>query len=253
MKLLILGAGAVVTEFYLPALAWLGDSWKTTVVDVSPQALQRVREKAPWVVTRQQGFEEAIRSNDGADFVVVALPNWLHVKACELAMNAGLPVLCEKPLALTEAECTRLARISAETGVPLEVAMVRRLTPANQAAANVVRSGVLGRLSKVIVENGSPYGWLSDSGAFFRKENGGILADLGVHQLDWLGSVLGPLTPVSYTDDAAGGLEASCDYRLQTQDGIDIEMRMSYRHQYSNTAVFIGDRAELQVDRNDFE
>ena len=252
MRLLILGAGAVVTEFYLPAVAWLGPGWKVAVADRSNEALGRVREKAHWVETLNLDYASAIGSSVNYDAVVVALPNWLHFDACQKSIAAGLPTLCEKPLSLNSEECRILDRLATERGVPLEVAMVRRLTPANQAASRVLQSGVIGPLLQVVIDHGAPYAWASTSGAFFRKENGGILADLGVHHLDWLSSLLGALKPVHYTDDAIGGVEAAFEYELQTAGQVPVHVHCSYRQNLSNTTRFIGQHATLVVDRNNF-
>ena len=201
IKLLILGGGPVVTEFYLPALARLGWTAGITITDRSPDVLAKTAQLAPWAATRVLGFQDVLADSilvNGHDAVVVAVPNSLHVAAVEAALRAGRPVLCEKPLALQAAECKRLGELAASLKLPLAVGMVRRLVPAIQAARLALRNGLLGELQSVEVAHGGPYAWASDSGAFFRRENGGILADLGVHYLDWLADALGPLTPVSY-------------------------------------------------------
>ena len=254
-RLLILGGGPVVTEFYLPALSRLGWTSGITVTDRSPDVLAKTARLAPWAATRALGFQEALadRALTGThDAVVVAVPNSLHVAAVEAALQAGLPVLCEKPLALQAAECQRLGELAASLKLPLAVGMVRRLIPAQQAAAAAIRAGLIGRLVGVELKHGGPYSWVSDSGAFFRRENGGVLADLGVHYLDWIASVVGPLKPVAYEDDAQGGVEAGFKYRLMSQDGVAVNVEISYLHVREDTTVFLGERGRLVVGRNDF-
>ena len=255
LKLLILGGGPVVTEFYLPALARLGWTTGITVTDRSSDVLAKTAQLAPWAAIHTLGFQEALA--DGAlvgshDAVVVAVPNSLHVAAVEAALRAGLPVLCEKPLALQALECQRLGELAASLKLPLAVGMVRRLGPAIQAARLALQNGLLGELKSVEVAHGGPYAWTSDSGAFFRRENGGILADLGVHYLDWLADALGPLEPVAYEDDARGGVEASCVYQLKTPTGVPVTLRLSHLHPHADTVTFHGSRAMLTLDRNDF-
>jgi len=255
VRLLILGGGSVVTEFYLPALARLGWTTGITVTDRSAVVLAKTAQLAPWSATRALGFQEALADRalvGGHDAVVVAVPNSLHVAAVEAALRAGLPVLCEKPLALQAAECQRLGELAASLNLPLSVGMVRRFVPAIQAARLALQTGMLGELRSVEAAHGGPYAWTSDSGAFFRRENGGILADLGVHYLDWLASALGPLTPVAYDDDARGGVEASCCYQLRTTTGVPVTLRLSHLHPHANTVTFHGTRATLTLDRNDF-
>ena len=256
LKLLILGGGPVVTEFYLPALARLGWTSGITVTDRSPDVLVKTARLAPWTATRELGFQEVLADRgliDGHDAVVVAVPNSLHVAAVEAALRAGLPVLCEKPLALQAADCQRLGELAAALKLPLAVGMVRRLVPAIQAARLALQSGLLGELKSVEVAHGGPYAWTSDSGAFFRRENGGILPDLGVHYLDWLADALGSLEPVAYEDDARGGVEASCCYQLKTTTGVPVTLRLSHLHPLADMVTFCGTRATLTLNRTNFE
>jgi nucleoside-diphosphate-sugar epimerase/predicted dehydrogenase len=255
VNLLILGSGAVVREFYLPALARLRWNSGIAVSDADASALARAKAIAPWIGTRELGYADAIRQareSGAADAVVVALPNSLHAEASACALEAGFPVLCEKPLAMSAAQCRALQGKSTATGKPLSVAMVRRLIPANRAAIAAMRAGLAGEIREVVVEHGGPYAWLSDSGAYFRKENGGILADLGIHYLDLLASIFGPLTPIHYEDDWRGGVEATCAYQLQAKASISIDLRISHLRQAANTIEFRGDRGSIVVDRSDF-
>ena len=255
MRLLILGGGAVVSEFYLGALARLRWTDGIAVADLDAAALKRVATAAPWARTHALGFSEAIRrarDSKSADAVVVALPNSLHAEAVACALEAGFPVLCEKPLAMSATACGVLGEKSVAAGKPLAVAMVRRLLPSIQAAMAAIRTGQVGAIREVVVEHGGPYAWSSDSGAFFRRENGGILADLGVHYLDLLGSIFGPLTPVRYEDDWRGGVEASFTYQLKARDSIDIVLRVSHLRRCSDTIEFRGEHGAIVVDRTDF-
>ncbi|MES2597867.1 MAG: NAD-dependent epimerase/dehydratase family protein [Verrucomicrobiota bacterium] len=256
LRLLILGGGAVVSDLYLPALARMG--WKTgvEVTDLSPVSLERVRSMHPWVRTHVAGFEEAMKDavlRKCFDGVIVALPNYLHVQAVQAALHAGLPVLCEKPLTLNPEECLLLGGQAVELGVPLVVGMVRRYSAANQAACKALESGLIGELREVHVDHGGPYAWTSATGAFFRRENGGILSDLGVHHLDWIATLAGPLKPVAYEDDEAGGVEMSCDYRLKGADDVTVRMQLSHRFKRPDVTVLRGAKGSILVRKSDFE
>ena len=254
-RLLILGGGAVVTEFYLPALERLGWTRGIQVADLATAVLAEAKQRFPWIETKTGGYAELLASpglRDLHDAVVVALPNSLHFAAVSAALNAGLPVLCEKPLTLRQADCEALALLAEQRGQPLVVGMVRRLSQAARTVREALEQGLIGSVKAVHVEHGGPYAWTSASGAFFRRENGGILADLGVHHLDWLGSLLEPLSPVSYEDDARGGVEASCRYALATASGVQVKLHLSHLHPLPNTTTFIGDKGSLVLGKDDF-
>lgn len=255
LRLLIAGGGAVVREFYLPALLRLGWLKGITVNDLSAEALQKLQADFPWIQTVDGRIQEVLARKEihsAHDAIVVALPNTFHVEVVKAALEAGFPVLCEKPLAMTGDECSLLDRFATGKRQLLSVGMVRRLTPAAQAARRAIDSGILGEIRSVRVDFGGPYAWTSQSGEFFRKENGGILADLGVHHLDWIGSFLGPLIPVSYEDDWGGGIEASCRFGLRSRTGAEITVGLSHRYRRPNTVLITGDKGRLILDKENF-
>ena len=77
LRLLILGGGAVVSEFYLPALDRLGWKEGITVTDLSDSALRQIQTSHPWVQIQVKGFAEALAVPgllEQYDAAVVSLP-----------------------------------------------------------------------------------------------------------------------------------------------------------------------------------
>ena len=95
--------------------------------------------------------EEAARK-DGIDFVIVATPNHMHYPVVRAFLEAGIHVVCDKPLAFTLDEAEQLVSL-VERGKPL-FALTHNYTgyPAVRQARALVRDGVLGELRKVLVE-----------------------------------------------------------------------------------------------------
>lgn len=256
MRIIILGAGAVVRSFYLPALERLKWTQDILVVDASCEALKALQAEFPWAQVRE-GTDVLLNHEPefkkAYDAVVIALPNALHVSSVIRALEAGFPVLCEKPLALSETDCRKLGDVAAACGLTLAVGMVRRHSAAAKAVSRAIKERFLGDLLEVDVDHGGPYAWTSVSGAFFRRENGGILADLGVHHLDWIASMIGRLEPVSYQDDSSGGVEASCEYRLKSQAGVKVRLSLSHRFKRPDVTRFICERGSIILRKSDFE
>src|SRR5262249_17220875 len=111
---------------------------------------------------------------------------------------------------------------------------------------------VVGAVRQVVIEDGAPYCWSSDSGVFFRPESGGVLADWGVHYLDLVQCLLGELTPVSYTDDWGGGGQANCEFHLRTAQGIPVRLRLSRDRLLRNEMVLVGDKGDLGIQKDNF-
>ena len=245
----ILGGGAVVSEFYLPAFAQLGWLSRVRVADPSPNVMARIHASFPDVDVAACDFRDALRHGCSQDHAaIVALPNSLHEIAVNDALDLGMDVLCEKPLALTAAACSRLADQAEQVKRLLAVGMTRRFLPSVQAARRVIEKGWLGELRSIEVADGHAFAWSSESGGYFRRENGGVLANIGVHALDLVAYLCGPLVPVTYEDDWQGGAEANAQYELRTNFGARVTIRLSYTHPLDNGVRLIGSAGEIRFD-----
>ena len=85
------------------------------------------------------------------DAVVIVTPDQVHLEMTVAFLRAGKDVLCEKPMALTLAECEEMMRVEKETGRKLMIGQVCRCTPAFIMAKELVDSGRIGEL--VFVES----------------------------------------------------------------------------------------------------
>src|SRR5579871_1148270 len=257
IRLAVLGGGAVTWAYYAPALRLLNGIELTVIVDPASQVVGPLRDAGYQGEIAALTFERFLqdrlsRSEPPIDAVVIALPNALHEAASVAALNAGLHVLCEKPLALSEAACRRIDEAARRAGKIVRIGMVRRYIAAVAALREALRYGLAGPIHTVQIADGSEYQWLSDSGAFFRPESGGVLADMGVHYLDLVQHLLGPLEPVSYADDWRGGCEANATFRLQAANGAAVELKLSRDHHLSNRILFAGDKGQLTLEKENF-
>ena len=133
--------------------------------------------------------------NERIRAVILATPHSLHAQQVVAAAEAGKPVFCEKPLALTRADAERAVRACEIAGVPLAVGHDKRFWRSMQALTQVVRSGELGEILHIEghfsnESTGRYYeGWrASDVDA-----PGGGLTAMGAHVLDAFVGLLGPV------------------------------------------------------------
>jgi myo-inositol 2-dehydrogenase/D-chiro-inositol 1-dehydrogenase len=149
---------------------------------------------------------ESLPEVDGA---LVCVPTRLHVDVVSSLAELGLPILCEKPCGLTTAETRRIA----ELGVRLQVAYWRRFVPELQALRRRVMNGELGEL--VFVASAQLDEYPPSPGFRDPRSSGGIVVDMGVHELDqlrWLTgreivSVVGATGAVGWDEPVAGDPE----------------------------------------------
>jgi Predicted dehydrogenases and related proteins len=131
------------------------------------------------------------------DAVYIATPPSSHATYAIMAMKAGKPVYIEKPMASSYEECTRINRISQETGVPCFVAYYRRYLPYFIKVKELIHEGAIGNVINVQIRFAQPPYDLD-----YNKENlpwrvqpdiagGGYFYDLASHQLDILQDIFG--------------------------------------------------------------
>jgi predicted dehydrogenase len=166
---------------------------------VEVAAIAGLEEPARKALARRYGVEhqvarwEDLLNLGGLDAVSVAVPTFLHAPIAIAALERGLHVLCEKPIARSATEADAMVQAARKAGRVLEVAFNHRQRGDIQALREVIAEGRLGR----------PYyakaWWLRRTGIptvgswFTRAElaGGGPLVDIGVHVLDYSLFLLG--------------------------------------------------------------
>jgi myo-inositol 2-dehydrogenase/D-chiro-inositol 1-dehydrogenase len=126
-----------------------------------------------------------LRSAGGVDGFLVATPSGFHVDVIRHLAPAGLPILSEKPCGLSADDASAVKEIVDDAGVRLQIGYWRRFVPAMIDLKNDIESGRFGRLLFV---HASQWDYRPPA-AEFRNSSGGILTDMGVHEIDvihWL-------------------------------------------------------------------
>jgi predicted dehydrogenase len=127
---------------------------------------------------------------DGIQAVAIATPNASHFAIAKAALEAGLPVICDKPMTATLAEAEALAPIVAASGQPFVLTYTYTGYAMIREARARIAAGAIGRVRKIVVEY--PQGWLaspiedSNTQASWRTDparagQGGAIGDIGVH------------------------------------------------------------------------
>jgi glucose-fructose oxidoreductase len=130
-------------------------------------------------------YEDCLRAGD-VDAVFIALPNHLHREYAVRAARAGVHVLCEKPMALTEQDCKAMIAAARRGRVKLMVAYRLHFEEANLKAAALVRSGKLGepRIFDSVFTLQVKAGNIR-----VQAEGGGALYDIGIYCINAARSV----------------------------------------------------------------
>jgi len=148
-------------------------------------------------------------SLDGLDAVSIAIPNFLHAPVTIEALEHGLHVLCEKPMAIKLEDARRMVEVAEAQGKRLMIGMSQRFKPESLALHGIVERGELGEIyyarTTWIRRRGMPVIHFASGGSMGRgnwfvdraRAGGGALFDIGVHMFDLTWWLMGNPKPVS--------------------------------------------------------
>ncbi|MBD0709838.1 MULTISPECIES: Gfo/Idh/MocA family oxidoreductase [unclassified Streptomyces] len=244
----LVGYGLAGSVFHAPLLAASEDFALAAVTTGNPERAAEARAAHPGV--RVAASPEELWA-DGLDLIVVASPNKTHVAVATAALEAGLPVVVDKPLAGTSAEARALAVLAEERGLLLSVFQNRRWDNDFRTLRGLLDVGALGEVQRFESRferwRPRPKGGWRESGA--PEEIGGLLYDLGSHVVDQALVLFGPVVSVyAESDVRRPGAEADDDtfLALTHANGVRSHLYMSA------TAAQLGPRFRVLGQRAGF-
>ncbi|MEV7077062.1 Gfo/Idh/MocA family oxidoreductase [Streptomyces sp. NPDC093516] len=209
----LVGYGLAGSVFHAPLIAATEGLTLDTVVTSNPERQQQARAEFPDVRLAASPDELFDRASE-LDLIVVASPNKTHVPLATTALEAGLPVVVDKPVAGTAAEARALAALAEERGLLLSVFQNRRWDNDFLTLRKLLAEGELGDVwrfeSRFERWRPKPKGGWRESGD--PAEIGGLLYDLGSHVVDQALALFGPAASVyAETDVRRPGAETDDD------------------------------------------
>ncbi|MFF9554844.1 Gfo/Idh/MocA family oxidoreductase [Streptomyces albus] len=212
----LLGYGLAGSVFHAPLIATTPGLALDTVVTSDPERQRHAREAggAGGPVRTLSSADELFAEADRLDLVVVATPNRTHVRLAHQALDAGLPVVVDKPLAATAAEARELAAKAEAAGLLLVPFQNRRWDNDFLTLRSLLAEDALGEVhrfeSRFERWRPRPKGGWRESGD--PVEVGGLLYDLGSHLVDQALTLFGPAASVyAESDVRRAGAEADDD------------------------------------------
>ncbi len=181
---------------------------------------------------------DALLEDPDVDALYIPLPNSLHLEWTIRAMEAGKHVLCEKPLALTEAECQRMCAVSDDTGMRLMEAFMYRFHPRTQRVLERVRGGHIGDL-RLIRSCFTFRLTRSDNIRWDASLGGGALMDVGCYCVNVSRTMAGaePIAAQATANWAKSGVDSEMIGTLRFPDGVlahfDCSLSMERTEEYA--------------------
>jgi predicted dehydrogenase len=174
----VVGLGHIAQVAILPGFKTAKNSELVALVSSDAEKLKKVGRK--YKVDRLFSYEQYADALTKVDAVYISVPNHLHRDYAVRAANAGVHILCEKPMAVDEEECKEMIDVAEENNVKLMIAYRLHFEQANLEAIALARSGKLGIVRWFSSDFAQQ---VSDGNVRLEdfKKGGGPLYDMGVY------------------------------------------------------------------------
>jgi UDP-N-acetyl-2-amino-2-deoxyglucuronate dehydrogenase len=220
-RIALIGLGMAVTP-HAKSLLDLRDRAEV-VWAVSPTAARREVFAARFPFRTEAGLA-AILEDRSIDAVGVLTPPNTHLEIAGELARAGKHVLLEKPLDVSTERAERLVATCSEAGVTLGVVLQHRFKPAAERLAAILRAGELGQIANcsTTIRLWRPQSYYDEPGRGTRaRDGGGVLLTQGIHTLDLMLSLAGPIV------EASGYARTTPVHRMETEDLVCAAVRFA--------------------------
>ena len=199
---------------------------------------------------------DRLRDNKEVDAVYIGLPNSMHREYTVRAARAGKHVLCEKPMAISSAECQQMIDACRAAHVKLMIAYRCPQDPTHKEALRIVRSGALGRIQSFE----GAFGFNAPPRETFwrltkKYGGGGSIMDVGIYPLNAIRYFAGE-EPVAFTATAStidktsgrfAEVEQSMAWTMRFPSGILASVASSYGANMPGFVRIQGDKGALEL------
>ncbi len=251
----IMGCAAIAKRSLAPAFS-AHPSFQLAAI--ASRTAEKAKEFAGLYGARPCTYEELVSLGD-VDIVYCPLPTGLHAEWVEKCLLAGKHVLCEKSLACTYEEVSRLVELARTRHLLLMESFQFRFHAQNLYVKKLLQEGTIGQLRQVVIRFGIPPFPEGAVNIRYSKElGGGALLDNGAYTLKaasyFLGDdlkVLAAMNDVNRPDkDGVGDdVDLTGSIMLRTADGVPVQTAYGFSHFYQNGYEIWGKEGKITTTR----
>lgn len=195
VRIALIGAGNI-ANVHLDAYTRVEGAEIAAICDINADRLKETADKFG-IKNRYNDVASMLASEKNLDAADVCVWNCNHAECAIAALNAGLNVLCEKPMAYTASQAEEMEKVAKEKGKLLMIGFVTRFDPQTLVTKDFIDNGYVGDIyyakAEYVRRHGAPGGWFCDKA----RSGGGPVIDLGVHVIDRARYLMGLPKPVS--------------------------------------------------------
>lgn len=213
----ILGTGWIAQKF-ATGLTALPDAELIAVGSRSQESADRFADE--FHIPQRHASYEALVQDSQVDVIYVSTPHNLHRENTLLCLDAGKPVICEKPFAINAAEAADMVAKAREKKLFLMEAMWTRYLPVMVRVRELLASGVIGEVRMVTADFGFRIDFEPAHRLFNPDLGGGALLDVGIYPVSLAHMLFGaPSRIVSQATLAPNGVDEQSAYLLSYSGG----------------------------------
>jgi predicted dehydrogenase len=242
----ILGPGGIARAFATDLQSLIGHS----VAAVGSRTLSNAQEFVSTFGGKAYGSYEELVADESVDAIYVATPHPAHKENVIAALNAGKPVLCEKPFAVNAQEAQEMVAAAAANNVALMEAMWSRFLPHYAQVREIIASGILGKILTVQADHGQRLADQNIPRLVDPLLAGGALLDLGIYPVSFAHMVLGNPTKITASGVLTDrGVDGQTSMIFDYANGAQAILNTTMLEQTPCRAVVAGVNGWLEIDR----
>lgn len=191
---------------------------------------------------------DALLADASIDLIYIASPNPLHYPQARAALQAGKPVLCEKPFTLNAIQLQDLIGLAGRQGLFLMEAMWTRWLPLQVRLRQLLAEGAVGQPMQLQAGFHSRPPAAADNRFYSPRLGGGALLDLGVYPLSLASQIFGkPAEVISSVQLAATGVDEYFAAEFRYLSGASAQLSAGFDGVRRQDIVLLGSQGELQI------
>ena len=201
--------------------------------------------------TTCNGFDsmDAFLKESKVDAVYVATPNPFHCSQTIEALNAGIPVLCEKPFSMDRKEADLMVKTSETNRVALLEGMWTRYLPHISRIRNLISEGTIGHIESVSACHGQNLRKSTNPRLWTKELGGGALLDLGIYVVSFAHMVLGkPKDIIASSVFTDQGVDAKTSIIFKYDQGVIATLSCSMYDSQPNRAIISGSKGYIDIE-----
>jgi UDP-N-acetylglucosamine 3-dehydrogenase len=258
VKIGVIGCGSIAQHRHLPEYKMNEQVELVAVCDIDEERANSIARQ--YGTKAYTNYEELLASGT-VEAVSVCTPNYLHAPISVAALNSGVHVLCEKPMATSEEEAKAMIEAAKVNEKKLMIGHNQRFVASHQKARQLIESGDIGKIYsfRTAFGHGGPQQWSVDgtNSWFFKKDEAfiGAMGDLGVHKTDMLRYILGEeiVEVGAFVESNAkdySNVDDNAVCVLKTESGIigTLAASWAYNGKEDNSTIVYGEKGILRLE-----